>query len=166
MPEAVFRVKGAEELRYALRNPRLVGAPLEELLREAAAIGKRVATQTISGGTGLAEQSIGSAVSMRALTARVYTRIAEPTAMSIERGRSGGSTPSLAAVARWLKGTPYGVPVLSRAERSQAARIQAAIRQHGSRGKGFLAAALRAVESELPRLERRALDQLQGVFRE
>ncbi len=158
-----FELEGFEELKQELGDPKLAREPVKVLLTEAADLGQRTAITAISGGTGLAERSIGRRVYSRGMEARVYTRIAEPRAMSIERGRPPGQPPAILAVARWLKGTTRRTPELTQEERKQVIEVQEAIRQHGARGKGYMVATWEALERELPRLKEMAMRKLKEL---
>ncbi len=158
-------LEGFEELKQKLGDPKLTREPMKEMLTEASKLGQKTAITAISGGTGLAERSIGRRVYSRSMEARVYTRIAEPRAMSIEQGRPPGQPPPLLAVARWLKGTTRRTPELTREERKQVLEVQEAIRQFGARGKGYMVAAREAVEKELPRLKEAAMRRLEELVR-
>lgn len=160
MPIIEVELKGVEEIAKKLNDPK-IREPIKEMLTEAVKVGQSAAVKAISGGTGLAERSIGRTVWSRTLKGRVYTRIKYERAMSIEEGRLPGEPPSLMAVAMWMKGIPYRRDlILTKEESSLAFKIQEAIRLHGARGKGYLKAAEEAIEKELPRLKRTAMDRI------
>ncbi len=159
-----IELEGFKELARNMGDPRLVREPIREMLEEAASIGQDTAIKAISGGTGLAERSIGHRVYSRGMRARVYTMIARPRAMSIEHGRSPGQLPSFLEIARWLKGSTSRIPQLTREEREQVIEIQEAIRQHGARGKGYMSATREALDEELPRLKETMMQRLKELF--
>ena len=157
-------IEGFEELKRKLVDPKLAREPIKEMLEEAAKLGQDTAVKAISGGTGLAERSVGHRTRSRGMSFTVYTMIAKPRAMSIEKGRPPGEhVPSL-ALARWLKGTTRRTPTLTREERSQVTDVQIAIKQAGTKGKGYMVAAREAVEKELPRLKEVAMRRLKELF--
>lgn len=161
----VVELKDFDRLRNKLNDPKLVREPVKEMLTEAVKIGQNAAVKAISGGTGLAERSIGRTVWSRVLEGRVYTRIKYARAISIEEGRPPGEPPSLMAIAMWMKGIPYRRDlILTREESSRAFKIQEAIRLYGARGKGYLKAAEEAVEEELPRLKQIVADRFSQLW--
>jgi len=163
-PSSTIKIDGLGDLVANLRDPELARQPVVELLEKASKLASKTAIGAISGGTGMAERSINHKVWARTLSARVYTMIAKPTAMSIEKGRNAGDPPSLKAVARWYKETPYP-GALSREEIETVYRIQHAISIGGSRGKGYMVATKKAVENELPRLKDEALKTVERLMR-
>lgn len=163
----VVEVEGFDKLRKKLNDPKLIREPVKEMLTEATRIGKDAAIKAISGGTGIAERSIGSVVWSRAMKGRVYTRIKYKTAMSIEEGRPPGEPPSIMAIAMWLKGKPYRRNLtITKEESSRAFKVQEAIRLSGSRGKWYLKAAEEAIEEEMPRLKQVVIDRFNRLWRD
>ena len=156
-------IEGFEELKRKLVDPKLAREPIKEMLEEAAKLGQDTAVKAISGGTGLAERSIGYRTRSRGMSFTVYTMIAKPRAMSIEKGRPPGERVPSLALARWLTGSTCRTPTLTREERKQVIGVQEAIRQHGTKGKGYMMAAREAVEKELPRLKEGAMRRLKGL---
>ncbi|MBT9176898.1 MAG: hypothetical protein DDT20_01223 [Firmicutes bacterium] len=155
-----LELEGVEELRRKLGDPKLAKEPIKEMLKKAAALGKETAIPAISGGTGIAARSIKSSVRSRAMQARVYTRIAEPRAMSIEQGRPPGELVEICSLARWLTGST----TVTIEEFEQILEIQEAIKQGGTQGKGYMLATREALEKELPRLEEELLVRLEEEF--
>jgi len=164
-PSKTIRLDGFEELIRKLGAPALSRQPIEEMLTAAAKLGERAAIIAISGGSGVAERSIRHMVSSRRLFARVFTMIARPRAMSIEKGRLPGETVTSIALARWLTGSAGRTPVLSEEERKQVFVAQAAIRQHGAKGKFYILAAREVIDREMPRLKETALRRLRGLMK-
>ena len=140
---AKMEFKGLEELKLKLTDPSLVGKPTYQMLHSAAKIGSRAATDGISGGTGIAERSIGSEV--KPLSARVYTAIAQPRAMSIEQGREPGVNPRdiLPQIIRWKDAVGHA---------DSGIEIALDIERRGAKGKHFMQRAREVVNQELPRL--------------
>ena len=157
-------IEGFEELKRKLVDPKLAREPIKEMLEEAAKLGQDTAVKAISGGTGIAERSIGHRTRSRGMLITVYTMIGKPRAMSIEQGRKPGERVSSLALARWLTGSTRRTPTLTREERKQVVDVQEAIRQRGAKGKGYMLAAREAVEKELPRLKEAAMRRLKELF--
>lgn len=159
-----IEIEGFEELRQRLVDPNLACEPIKEMMEEAALLGQETAITAISGGTGMAERSIGRRTQSRGMSIAVYTMIAKPRAMSIEQGRPPGERVSSLALARWLTGSTRRTPSLTRDERQQILDVQEAIRQRGAEGKGYIVATREALERELPRLKEAAMRRLRELF--
>lgn len=156
-----IKLEGFEELIRALGDPKLAQEPMGDLLASASKLGEKASIDAISGGTGVAVRSIQHKVWPRTLSARVYTMIKKPRSMSIDKGREPGEDVTIEAIARWLKRTVSRQNLnLSRDERSKVIAAWGAIREHGAKGKGYIAAAKEAIEKELPQLQERAMRQL------
>lgn len=142
-PKARMTIEGIEELQRKLRDPRMIQEPLRELLDEASALGQRVATDAIEGGRGLAVRSMGRHVDP--LSAKVYTMLPRPRALSIEKGRRPGVSRReiLAQIISWAEAV--GHP-------KSAYEIVAEIKERGTKGKRFMEQARAAVAETLPRL--------------
>ena len=159
-----IELEGFEELKQKLADPNLAREPIKEMLTEAALLGQETAITAISGGTGIAERSIGRRTQSRGMSIAVYTMIGKPRAMSIEQGRPPGERVSSLALARWLTGSTRRTPSLTREERKQVLDVQEAIRQRGAKGKGYMVATREALEKELPRLKEAAMRRLKELF--
>ena len=159
-----IELEGFKELKQKLADPKLAREPVKEMLEEAALIGQETAIAAISGGTGIAERSIGRRTQSRGMSIAVYTMIGKPRAMSIEQGRKPGERVSSLALARWLTGSTRRTPSLTGEERKQVLDVQEAIRQFGARGKGYMVATREALERELPRLKEAAMRRLKEMF--
>ena len=138
-----IEMTGQEELIKKLSDPAVIAGPLKELLEEASSIGRKTVVEGIDGGTGVAVSSIG--IEVQPLSARVYTAIAEPRALSIEKGRPPGDTrwTSDGHIQKWAESVGVSEPLFV---------LTRGIRQRGVKGRFFMAAARQKVESELPRL--------------
>ena len=136
-------MKGQEELIKKLSDPVVIAGPLKELLTEASSIGRKTAVEGIDGGLGIAVRSIGKEI--EPLSARVYTAIAEPRAMSIEKGRPAGDNrwTSDRQIQKWADSVGLFDPLFV---------IVRGIRQRGVKGRFFMQAAREKVQSEIPRL--------------
>lgn len=156
--------RGVDELIKRLSDPRPVKTAIKNMLVEATKIGQAAAKQAVSGGTGIAERSIGRSVWTRVLQGRVYSRIKYERAMLIEEGRSPGNPPSILAVLSWMTGTPYRRDLIfTRRDEKRALKIQESIRRRGSKGKHYLEAANKAIEKEMPSLERQVMRQIKNM---
>jgi len=160
----VIKLEGVKELMGKLENPNLARAAVVDLVRKGAEIGEATAIENIKGGTGVAVYSIQHKVWPRTKRARVYTLIREPRAKQIEKGRKRNNPPSLLQAFRWLVGEVTSRRMLGEEFRESLA-IQKAIRDKGSRGRGYIQAARRAVERALPRLSQEALDSIERMVR-
>ena len=162
MSEVKVELKGLERLRGKLQDPSLIRKPLKNLIFHAAGIGKKQARESISGGTGIAERSVTTRV--EPTSARVFSLIAQPRAMSIEVGRKPGETVSLMALARWLTGRQRSFTP-TREERKQAAQVQALIKARGAKGKAFIKAAQETVKRNMPRLVSEMARKIEEAWR-
>ena len=154
MSKVTVTIEGMEELMARFRDPKLVGEPLKELLKEASKVGKAVARHKLSGGTEQAKISIRTEV--KPLVATVFSVMPQARAMSIEEGRRPGETASFTQLARWVTKRRYltsrRLSELSPGERAQVEAVQEAIRAGGSKAKAFIAGAAEAVRKDLPEL--------------
>lgn len=148
-PKARVKIEGLEELQAKLRDPRLIGDPFKELLKDASQTGQEAAERGIDGGTGIAVRTINRFVDPT--SAKVTTVLPRARAMSIEKGRPPGEEVPVRALVRWLSGNPYKRSA-DRAELELAYQARAAIKQHGAKGKRFMQQARQAVADTLPRL--------------
>jgi hypothetical protein len=139
---------------------------MAELLDSASRIGIDGAVKNIDGGTGIAVRSIRRKVWAQRMSARVYTTMSRPRAMSIEKGRKRGEGETIEKLASWYKGIPYRRRMhISHEDRSSIIQIWKSVREHGVKGKGYIVAAKDAIEEELPRLTRAAMARLKEMAR-
>lgn len=152
MSNITVKIEGMEKLQARLKDPKLVGEPLKELLKEASDKGKAVAKHNLSGGLEMAK--ISMVAEIKPLVATVFSRMPQVRAKSIEEGRRPGENVSFLQIARWVTKrrhlTARRLAELTQAERDRIEAVQAAIRTGGAKGKAFIAGAREAVKKDLP----------------
>jgi len=165
----IIELEGVRELAQKLGDPKLALEFTREVLEGAVEKGEDAAMAAIEGGTGLARRSIGSRVRMRAKPASgvVYTAIRKRRAMSIDQGRKAGERVSVPTLAAWSARSTRRVSMtmMPREQVWQALVIQRAIKQHGTKGKGYIVATRTTIDRELPRLKRTAMRHLEKRIR-
>lgn len=159
-----IRIEGVKELQDKLTDPRLIGEPLSELLKDAAIAGQSGAKDALFSdtGTGIALRSI--LYKAEPTRAMVYSVMPRERALSIEKGRSPGAPLNTLAwldynqrppewvgpVARWTKF--QGFRDLSAGSGSPIVAIIQAISARGVKGKHFMREAKAAIQRTLPLL--------------
>ena len=168
-PKRTIVLEGFEPLIRKLGDPRLAREPMVEMLNDATKLGERAAMNAISGGTGIAIRSINRRVWANTLSARTYSMIARPRAMSIDKGRPPGEGTSIKAVARWVTGrtrlNEEDLARLSDEERSKIIQAWQAIFEHGAKGKHYITATGAVLRERLPELQKKAMRRLEELAR-
>ena len=133
---------GLEDLQDRLQDPEMLGAAMKVLGSRIARAGKATAVKAITGGTGMAAQTVFASSRPLQGEVSVWSVMKMATALQIEEGRAPGNPPGFWTLQSWMH--TVGHP-------GNVREVRAEITARGTKGKLFLAQTLEMWDDSLPR---------------